>query len=174
MTLSQFLTTLDTFQDRIPLSQLQQLLQAASIRPDDVHPQIIFRREKYQRNLLQTGPQYYALVLCWQSGQASPIHDHRGASCGVKVLQGMATETRFERHADGRLTPTGTACFSTGMVCGSVDADIHQIRNTSADNLVTLHVYSPFLNNVHIYSQESPVVQLFTDPLVEHHQRQQR
>ena len=174
MTLTQFLSILDTFQDRIPLHQLQQLLQEASISIQDVHAQVVFRSEKYQRNLLQAGPQYYALVLCWQSGQTSPIHDHRGASCGVKVLHGNATETRFQREADGMLTPTGTVCFSTGMVCGSADADIHQIRNTSPENLVTLHVYSPFLNNVHIFSRESPAVQLFTDPLVEQHQAKQR
>ena len=174
MTLSQFLTTLGTFQERIPLDQLQQLLQEASISLADVRDQIIFRSEKYQRNLLQAGPQYYALVLCWQTGQASPIHDHQGASCGVKVLQGAATETRFERHADGRLISIRTTCFSPGMVCGSVDADIHQICNTGTENLVTLHVYSPFLNNVHVYSQDSSEVQLFIDPLVEQHQRQQR
>lgn len=171
MTLPELLAELDAFQDQIPLDDLQQQLADTTITPADVQDKIIFRSERYQRNLVQVGPQYYALIMCWQSGQQSPIHDHRAASCGVKVLQGTATEIRFQRTASGRLTAADTSCFTTGAVCGSFDADIHQIRNETAENLVTLHVYSPFLNNVHIYSLEDTSVQLFTDPIVERLQK---
>ena len=173
MTLPELLAELDMFQDQIPLDHLKQQLTHTTITPADVQDQIVFRPERYQRNLVQAGPQYYALIMCWQSGQHSPIHDHRAASCGVKVLQGTATELRFQRNTNGMLTTSDTSRFVTGAVCGSFDADIHQIRNEATDNLVTLHVYSPFLNNVHIYSLEDTSVQLFTDPIVERLQNRQ-
>jgi cysteine dioxygenase len=173
MTLPELLVELDTSQDQIPLDSLQQQLADTTIPLADVQDQIIFRPERYQRNLIQAGPHYYALVMCWQSGQQSPIHDHRAASCGVKVLHGTATEIRFQRDANGMLTVADTSHFVTGAVCGSFDADIHQIRNDASENLITLHIYSPFLNNVHIYSLEDTSVQLFTDPIVEQLQKRQ-
>ena len=41
--------------------------------------------------------------LCWRNGQRSPIHNHRGSNCGVKVLRGVATETTFARAANGMI-----------------------------------------------------------------------
>ena len=42
------------------------------VRFDDAH---------YQRVLVSESPLYRALVLCWQPGQCSPIHDHSGSAC---------------------------------------------------------------------------------------------
>ncbi|CAM9323548.1 unnamed protein product [Discosporangium mesarthrocarpum] len=56
------------------------------------------------------------LVLCWSPGAESPIHNHPGAGCWVKVLQGEICETRYrqERH------PESLSVESTGSnVIGS-------------------------------------------------------
>jgi cysteine dioxygenase len=128
---------------------------------DHIH----FSDERYSRNLLAYGPQFYALVLCWKPGQASPIHDHKGASCGVRVIEGVATETSFAREK-GRLVEKSVTTMSAGEVCGSFDEDIHEIRNNGDGNLVTLHIYSPYLDNINLYDRETGEITVFSDPMV--------
>ena len=40
-----------------------------------------------------------------------------------------------------------------GEVRGSFDDDIHEIRNNGEGNLVTLHIYSPYLDNINRYDR---------------------
>ncbi|MDH3448192.1 MAG: cysteine dioxygenase family protein [Gammaproteobacteria bacterium] len=156
---------LDSFEQRIPLRELQMRLDDDRLSVDALSDYIHFSDERYSRNLLAHGPQYYALLLCWKPGQSSPIHDHRGASCGVRVIQGTATETSFRREGE-HLVADKVTTMRAGEVCGSFDDDIHEIRNNGNDNLVTLHVYSPYLDNINLYDIESGKVTVFSDPLI--------
>ena len=150
---------------RIDLRELQHRLDDEQLDLEAFADYVHFDKERYARNLIAHGPQFYALLLCWQPGQASPIHDHRGASCGVRVIQGVATETSF-RWQDGSLVEDGVTTMLAGEVCGSFDDDIHEIRNNGEQNLVTLHVYSPYLDNINLYERDSGEVRVFSDPLI--------
>jgi cysteine dioxygenase len=140
--IGELVSWLKTFNQRVELDELKSRLDDNTISADLLAEYIHFSDERYSRNLLAHGPQFYALVLCWKPGQASPIHDHKGASCGVRVIQGTATETSF-RWQDDKLVADSVVGIQAGKVCGSFDDDIHEIRNNGGDNLVTLHVYSP-------------------------------
>lgn len=165
--LASFMEWIGTRPERqIPLDELTRQLKEHAISIEDVGDYLHFAPDRYQRNLVGHGDAYYALVMCWMPGQSSPVHDHRGASCGVRVLQGTATEVRYDR-IDGKLIPRDEATLGVGEVCGSYDADIHKITNRGDEGLVTLHVYSPFLNNVHVYDEATGDVSLFSDPYVE-------
>ena len=156
---------LRSFEQRISLDELTNRLQDDSISADLLADHIHFSDERYSRNLLAYGPQFYALVLCWKPGQASPIHDHRGASCGVRVIEGVATETSFARE-NGQLVEKSVTTMRAGEVCGSFDDDIHEIRNNGDGNLVTLHIYSPYLDNINLYDRETGEITVFSDPMV--------
>jgi cysteine dioxygenase len=157
---------LHTYQERVDLDELKNRLDDESISAELLSPYIHFSDDRYSRNLVAHGPQFYALVLCWKPGQASPIHDHKGASCGVRVIQGAATETSYRWQGD-TLVQDSVTTMTAGEVCGSFDDDIHEIRNNGSENLVTLHVYSPYLDNINLYDLESGKVTVFSDPLIE-------
>ncbi len=158
---------LDRYHDLVPLRELERRLEALTIGIDDVRPSARFDLEHYCRNLVHEGPAYQALILCWRNGQHSPIHDHRGSSCGVRVIQGTATETLFKRSANGMIVPTGSRKLPEGSVLGSYDADIHQMSNLQPGraDLVTLHVYSPPLLVMGTYSLTDTKVREFADPI---------
>ena len=164
-TVNQLVAWLQTFEERISLEELRLRLDDDSISADLLADYIHFSDERYSRNLLAYGAQFYALVLCWKPGQASPIHDHKGASCGVRVIAGVATETSYRWQGD-RLVEDSVTTMNAGEVCGSFDDDIHEIRNNGDDNLVTLHIYSPYLDNINLYDLESGEVTVFSDPMV--------
>lgn len=164
-TVNQLVEWLNSFDERIELDLLKSRLDDDSISAGLLADYIHFSKEHYSRNLLAYGPQFYALVLCWLPGQASPVHDHRGASCGVRVIEGVATETSFIRRA-GRLVEQSVTTMGAGEVCGSFDDDIHEIRNDGDTNLVTLHIYSPYLDNINLYDRETGAITVFSDPMV--------
>ena len=169
MRIEELCRELDRHRQRIPLPELQVALRELEIRLADVARYILFDPNVYRRNLMHAGLSYQALILCWRSGQRSPIHDHRGSSCGVRVLKGTALETVFTRTPSGMVFATHSIEHPAGSVCATQDADIHQVSNLANDggDLVTLHVYSPALLSMGTYSLFDPVVRDFVDPVYE-------
>jgi cysteine dioxygenase len=160
---------LDTYTSRIPLAALKSWLARTSLTLDHVRPFLLFSPDHYVRNLMYAGPGYQALVLCWRSGQRSPIHDHRGSSCAVKIVSGVATETIFSQAPNGMLYATGSRQLLAGDSCASQDADVHQMSNLQPEgvDLVTLHIYSPALFRMNMYSLVDAKVKQFFDPVNE-------
>ena len=97
--LSALLALLDAWNEAIPLDVLDTELRRTVLVKVDYQRMVSFGDKAYRRNLLHDGPAYHALVLCWRAGQRSPIHDHSGSSCAVRVLEGIATETASEDEA---------------------------------------------------------------------------
>lgn len=146
-----YLTRLD---GRAPLAELLAQVHKLHIDCADVADWIRFSDRQYMRNLVRGGPWYNIVVLCWKNGQRSPIHDHRGSSCAVKVLRGVATETLFDFAPNGQVRALSSRDLGPGAVCASQDTDVHQVSNLQAGgaDLVTLHVYSPPLHEMGTYS----------------------
>jgi cysteine dioxygenase len=167
ITLPALFEELDRHSGQVPLDELTTLMGRLRLTPECVAPFAKFSDERYCRNLIHEGPGYQALVLCWKAGQRSPIHDHRGSSCGVRVIQGELTETVFERARDGRLVARRSHRMSENQVCGSFDADIHQVSNlqASGEPLMTLHIYSPALITMGTYSLTDDRVREFEEPI---------
>jgi cysteine dioxygenase len=153
-TLADLYRFLDSLEGPAPLEELEERVRAADISWDVLAPHVRFSRQGYTRNLVRSGPWYYMLVLCWRNGQRSPIHDHTGSHCVVRVLQGMLTETRFAFAPNGHVKAMGSCDYPPGSILASQDRDMHQVSNLAAgmDDLVSLHIYSPPLLQMGTYS----------------------
>jgi cysteine dioxygenase len=134
----------DRREEPIPSADLIAALDGLPIGYADLADVIGFDDACYRRTIIHTRPHYQVLVLCWRSGQRSPIHNHRGSSCVVRVVQGCATETRFDPTPSGRLAPTGSHEHREGETTACCGEEIHQMGNFEAPgrDLVTLHIYS--------------------------------
>jgi cysteine dioxygenase len=153
-TLDAMFRYLDALDDRPSLDTLFTELARFDLTCDDVQPFIRFGERSYQRNLVRAGKWYHAWVLCWRNGQRSPIHDHRGSNCVVRVLRGILTETVCEFAPNGHVKACFSRDFDAGSLLASSDSDLHQVSNLqpgSAD-LVTMHVYSPPLLTMGTYT----------------------
>jgi cysteine dioxygenase len=161
----QWFAELDRYQQAIPLHVLTEGLKRLPADWSELQSFVQFSAERYRRNLVHAGAAYHALLLCWRAGQRSPIHDHRGSACAVRVLRGEATETVFEMTEEGSIFPVRTRNLHEGFICATQDLDIHQISNLHpADtDLITLHIYSPPLLVMGQYSLTEPTVREFKD-----------
>jgi cysteine dioxygenase len=159
--------SLDRIDGQLPLPAIMDWLRADPLALRDLARYLVFNPARYVRNRVHDGPAYQALVLCWRNGQRSPIHNHRHSRCGVKVLSGVATETLFARAPNGLVVPVGSRDLAPGHTCASEDDDIHQVSNLQAGgaDLVTLHIYSPPLLRMEVFSLDTPAVREWDDPV---------
>jgi cysteine dioxygenase len=153
-TLDELFCYLDALRERPSLADLEAQLRDLDIDCKAVASAIRYSNQGYTRNLVRSGEWYQVLALCWKNGQRSPIHDHAGSSCGVRVLRGTATETLFALAPNGLVKPLSSRDLMPGEVCGSQDDDMHQVSNLQPGDadLVTLHVYAPPLVWMGTYS----------------------
>ena len=135
----------DERDDAIPFAELVASLQDLELARADLAGALVFADRNYRRVAIRCRPHYEALVLCWKSGQRSPIHNHLGSSCVVRVIEGRATETQYIFSPCGKLVPQRSRTFAAGSVAACRDEAIHQMANLEppGQDLITLHVYSP-------------------------------
>ena len=81
------------------------LISQANVTRDDLVNACKFSERTYARTTLAKSDWYQLLVICWKQGQASPIHDHEGSNCAVRIIDGVATETVFSEVGDGIVEP---------------------------------------------------------------------
>src|SRR5258708_27069739 len=128
-----YFAELDRLVGPLPLHVLEDWLRRTPLSIAHLATHLVFRADRYVRNLVHAGPSYQALALCWRNGQRSPIHNHRGSACGVKVLTGARTESAFARAPHGMVVPTGSRDLPVGYLCSSFVDDIHRVSNLQAE-----------------------------------------
>ena len=141
-----------------PLSpkELSNLFKQHNYSLQDLMPWVTFDEDSYCRNRILLAEHAELLIMCWRSGQLSPIHNHKGSACCIRVISGQATEIAYEPSNCGRLAPSGISRFREGQVFASFDEDTHQMGNLEASghDLITMHCYSPPLRAMELFSAE--------------------
>lgn len=167
--LAEAFATLDRWDERIPLNALEDWLRSTRLRLEDLTPFMCFSQERYVRNLIYSGRAFQALLLCWRNGQRSPIHDHHAANCAVLVVSGEVVETKFEYAANGMVYPVSSCTLPEGAVTASADRQVHQMSNLQPgrSDLITLHLYSPPLPAMHVFSLADDSITRYVDPINE-------
>jgi len=152
--LSSLVEYLDGLNKRATIEELRQQLTDLDITLDDVSEFVRFGEKNYLRNLVREGKWYHLLVICWRSGQRSPIHNHAGSTCGLRILDGVATETKFETTPSQLIKAIESSDMTTGELAVTQDSEIHQVSNlqTEGTDLITLYIYSPPLLRMDTYS----------------------
>ena len=151
------------FETPLTIQKIKNLLQKIEISEEESMKIASFAKEQYYRKSLYKDKNCEILVLGWLNGQRSRIHDHKGTLCGLKVLHGQATETEFDIADNGYIYAAGSKMLNLGEITTAEEDDVHQISNLQSGNetLVTLHVYSPPLNEFNLYSLEKGTPEKF-------------
>ena len=136
------------------LSLIEQWFSSLLIIQRDFEQYRVFAERSYARNLIVRSPFAELLLLCWRSGQRTPIHDHGGSVGVVLVCEGLLTETMYDRAPEGHVRPHSTFKRSPGSITGADVPDIHQLLNLQPESkhMVTLHCYAPPLSELNTYS----------------------
>jgi cysteine dioxygenase len=90
--------------------------------------------------------QYELLVLCWNPGRGSKIHDHPGDGCYVRLIQGKLEETLYRIvDAQGTLELYRNIVISAPAVTYMDDnLGVHRLGNPDPEvGAISLHLYTP-------------------------------
>jgi len=101
----------------------------------------------YTRNLVATdGVNYTLILMCWNAGTESKIHDHPCDGCFVKTVKGSIKETRYAMHPENNtVVQIAQGCTSEGDVTYMDDSiGLHKVGAASdTECALTLHLYTP-------------------------------
>jgi hypothetical protein len=114
-----------------------------------------FSGERYMRHPILLWDDWEVMLIAWQSGQVTPIHDHRGVMGGMVVLSGSLAEERFT-------TPSGRPELSDSRA--RPEGDLSDIGPTALHRLapltsraVSLHIYRPPLRTMGIWDSNGMI-----------------
>jgi cysteine dioxygenase len=104
--------------------------------------------KNYTRNLVATDNETFTLLLlCWNPGKQSPIHDHPCDGCWVRVCKGMVKETRYVISEESDcLDVTSVATYKDSKEVSYINdfMGYHKVENPSSSfHAHTLHLYCP-------------------------------
>ena len=141
----------------LTLPELRKLILNLKPDPEEINPYIQFTENRYARNLVYKTPDFEVLVLCWRSGQRSPIHDHGNSICTVYTVEGVLSADNYRKTSGGHVRADYSEDFKPGSVLSIQTTEIHQVSNLQdSSNLVSLHFYLSPLENNYIYSVLQP------------------
>ena len=127
------------------------LAQSISRRAERYLDRVHFDPAQYVRHPVLFWEDWEVMIIGWESGQQTPIHDHRGVLGGMAVLSGTLLEERFTTPGlvptlvDSRVRPEGDLCDTGPTV-------LHRLIPKS--RAVSLHIYRPPLRTMGIWDTE--------------------
>lgn len=110
-----------------------------------------FSGDRYMRHPILLWDDWEVMLIAWQSGQVTPIHDHRGVMGGMAVLSGTLREERFETPGS-RPSLTDTCQRAEGDLSDIGPTLLHRLAATTA-RAVSLHIYRPPLRTMGIWDE---------------------
>jgi cysteine dioxygenase len=142
---------------------IHRFLQQNPVDPDSLAQYLLWDRQHYTRNLIDKTPLYELIAICWEVGQASSVHNHRGQNCWMAVPIGRLQVENF--HTVSQDLTAGTCDLEATNIeemnlshpCAVNPADpVHRVVNPREFNerAVSLHVYSRPFDTCVVYSPE--------------------
>jgi cysteine dioxygenase len=162
MNLAETIEALKQTAKGLRLPELRKLILDFTPERAEIEPYIQFTENHYARNLVYKTPDFEVLVLCWRSGQRSPIHDHGKSICTVYTWDGVLSADNYRKTAGGHIRADYSEDFKPGSVLSIQTTEIHQVSNLqSSADLVSVHFYLCPLENNYVYSVMQPTFEAY-------------
>ena len=144
------------------------------VDPASLGKYLYYEPTHYTRNLIYKCELFELLALCWDAGQASPVHNHQGQNCWMAVPIGRLAVQNYDLvRADDQgfceLRLANRVAMDPGHPSFVDPAEpIHAVLNLPeyAAHATSLHVYSKPYDRCLVYAPEKAAyweVPLFYD-----------
>lgn len=117
---------------------------------------VSWSKESYTRNCIVNNEKFELILLCWEQGQITPIHDHGGEECWVKVINGEFREKIYKENELGELNVTKTTISKVNEVTYMKDfMGFHSLENISNKRSMSLHLYAKPIRKCRTFDEEN-------------------
>lgn len=112
--------------------------------------------EKYTRNCMYKDEQFELLLLCWDEGQETSIHDHDGEDCWVYLLNGKMEEVLYSCENSNYLKKESTQFMQPRQLSFMNDRiGYHKLRNCFKGKSMSLHLYAKPIEQCSFYCDKT-------------------
>tara|TARA_Y100000780_G_C13621221_1_gene392618 strand:- start:263 stop:718 length:456 start_codon:yes stop_codon:yes gene_type:complete len=101
-----------------------------------------FNDLNYKRNLIHRDKLFDIYLICWNTKQFSPIHDHPKNGCLLKILDGELKEELYNFTNDKLVKIKTNILKKNNISYLEHNKVLHKIINFN-NKTVSLHIYSP-------------------------------
>lgn len=141
--------------DRVAYNQIMHSIKIPIVAFAEVNS---WSEECYTRNCIAQNDKFELILICWEKGQVSPIHDHGGEECWVKIIEGEFRETLYKKNEKGEFKSVKSIHSAIGDVTYMVDfMGYHRLENLSNKRSMSLHLYARPIKRCSVYDEESKI-----------------
>lgn len=143
------------------------LILEAGLKPEDLQGWANFDHsagDSYGRQQVFDGGHFEMMVMSWQPGDCSGIHDHGHTQWGAVQVFGPAEHAVFLVQ-DGEIKTLTRTKLKPGQVLAVGHELVHQMRNPSDSNFLTFHLYGTrdrrqnITGDARVFALEADVIQ---------------
>ena len=136
---------------------IQEIFNIVNLLPNEYTPYCIWDKDKYQRVVLEKKEDYELVLMCWEKGQETFIHDHDGNQGWIIALHGALEEQLyFNTEEMSPLKLKSVQNMQKGQVSYiNDDIGIHRVRNIHSGRSISLHCYNKAITQVNVYDEVS-------------------
>lgn len=122
----------------------------------DFEPFQSWSKKKYTRNCLYRDANFELILLCWEQGQETSIHDHDGEDCWVYLLKGKMEEVLFSIDDQKQLKEEVTQHITPNQLTFMNDRiGFHKLKNVNQGRSMSLHVYAKPIEQCRFFDEKS-------------------
>lgn len=145
------------------LDQVRDFLRDHPADPASLQPFLCWDGQHYTRNLIDKTALYELIAICWEPGQVSAIHNHRGQNCWMAVPIGRLHVQNYRVLSQdlqaGRcnIEKSDLLTMDREHPCAVDPTEpVHKVFNPREWNqrAVSLHVYSHPFDSCDVYSED--------------------
>lgn len=143
-----------------PTEDFVSISKTVKLTAEDVVDYATWSTEKYTRNCVEINDRFELILLCWEPGQKTPIHDHGGEECWVYFINSQFEEVIYtQTGAD--LEVKKSATVTHGAVTYMTDfMGVHSLQNVGDTRGFSLHLYAKPIKSCNVFNDSSEVFEL--------------
>ena len=144
-------------------AEILRFLENNLVAPETLSPYLLWHPQHYTRNLVDRTSLYALVAICWEVGQSSSVHNHRGQNCWMAAPVGRLQVENFHLVSQDldagkcHLDPADKIEMNSSHPC-AVDPKepVHRVLNPRefGQRAVSLHIYSRPFDSCVVYSPE--------------------
>lgn len=122
----------------------------------DIEPYFRWNTRQYTRTCIHRNEDFELLVICFEPGQRTSIHDFNSETAWVHPLIGEVVEERFSVSENGSLTRQQEIRLRPGQMDRfSSGSEIHRFANRSTERAVMLNLYARPMSQWRVYDERT-------------------
>jgi cysteine dioxygenase len=149
---------IETLKNKGTDSSYLKIMKAINIPLSEFENFYTWSDEHYTRNCLVRTDEFELMLICWEKGQQSPIHDFASNEAWIHTIHGKLTEERFLLTKNSLEKVSSVTLGTSEFSYMKKPISIHRYINSYESRTVSLNLYAKPVKTRQEYNEETKEV----------------